>query len=156
MDGAQDLAGGRVRTALRLQRTALAIQLAGAIAHHPVLVDKRSRHSIDFVALPELLPGRADVAVALMVIGEVVAREGAVGALRFVEHRNVRLDTALMHQPGEVLGRTIGGVGRQPLRPQTELLLRTIDIRCCAVTSAWRTAVVASTSTMMALFRSIR
>src|SRR5215470_7912846 len=99
MDGAQDLAGGCVRTALRLQRTALAIQLAGAIAHHAVLVDERARHSIDFVALPELLPGRADVAVALVVVGEVTAREGAVGAPRFVEYRNVRLDTALMHQP---------------------------------------------------------
>src|SRR5277367_258070 len=39
----------------------------------------------------------------------------------------MRLDTALMHQPGEVLGRTVGGVGRQSLRPQAEALLRTID-----------------------------
>ena len=32
-----------------------------------------------------------------------------------------------MHQPGEVLGRTVGGVGRQPLRPQAEALLRAVD-----------------------------
>src|SRR5947209_17353175 len=155
MDGAQDLTGGRIRTAPRLQRTALAIQLAGAITHHAVLIDERPRHSIDFLALPEFLPGRADVTVALVVVDEVVARVGAVGALGFIEHRNVRLDTALMHQPGEVLGRTVGGVGRQPLRPQAEALPRPI-IRCCAVTSACRTAVVASTSTMTARFRSIR
>ena len=68
-------------------------------------------------ARPEFLTGRADVAVALVVIGEVISGEGAVGALGFVEHRNVRLDSALMHQPSEVLGRTVGRVGRQPLRP---------------------------------------
>jgi hypothetical protein len=39
----------------------------------------------------------------------------------------MRLDTALMHQPGEVFGRSVGGVGRQPLRPQAEALLRTVD-----------------------------
>src|ERR1700683_3985536 len=123
MDGAQDLAGGRVRTALRIQRTALAIQLAGAIARHAVLVDERARHSIDFLPLSELLSGRADIAVAFALIGEVVTREGAVDALGFVEHWNVRLDPALMHQPGEVLGRTVGGISRQPLRPQAEALL---------------------------------
>src|ERR1700686_5217847 len=117
MDGTRDLSGGRVRTALRLQRTALAIQLAGAIAHHAVLIDERARHSIDFLALPKFLPGGTDIAVAFAVIGEVVTREGAVAALGFVEHRYVRLDTALMHQPGEVLGRTVASIGRQPLGP---------------------------------------
>src|SRR5271155_5230291 len=99
MDGAQKLAGGRVGTALRLQRTGLAIQLAGAVARHAVLVDERAWHSIDFLALPEFLAGRADIAVAFVVIGKVVTREGAVGALGFVEHRNVWLDPLLMHQP---------------------------------------------------------
>src|SRR5207302_10347001 len=94
MDGAQDLTGGRIRTAPRLQRTALAIQLAGAIAHHAVLIDERARHSIDFLALPEFLPGRADIAVAFAVIGEVITREGPIGALGFIEHWDVRLDSA--------------------------------------------------------------
>src|SRR6266571_4950530 len=88
---------------------------AGAIARHAVLIDERARHSIDFLPLPEFLSGRADIAVALVVIGEVVARVGAVGALGFVEHWNVRLDPALMHQPGEVLGRTVGGISREPI-----------------------------------------
>src|SRR5205823_8976323 len=91
VDGARDLAGGCLRTALRFQGTSLAIQLAGAIAHHAVLIDERARHSVDFLALPEFLPGRADIAVALVVVGKRVAREGAVGALRFVEDRDVRL-----------------------------------------------------------------
>src|SRR5437667_9075254 len=103
MDGAQDLTGGRIRTAPRLQRTRLAIQLAGAIAHHAVLIDERARYSIDFLALPEFLPGRADIAVAFAVIGEVITREGPIGALGFIE----------------------GGVRCQPLWPEAEALLRT-------------------------------
>src|SRR5207237_7345956 len=78
MYGARDLAGGCLRTALRFQGTRLAIRLAGAIAHHAVLIDERARHSIDFLALPEFLSGRADIAVALVVIGNRVAWEGAV------------------------------------------------------------------------------
>src|SRR5437016_11597417 len=107
------LRAGGIRTAPRLQRTALAIQLAGAVAHHAVLVDERARHSIDFLALPEFLPGRADIAVALVVIGKVVAREGAVGALGFVEHRDVRLDPVLMNQPVQHLRRAVGGIADQ-------------------------------------------
>src|SRR5439155_17155093 len=149
MDGAQDLAGGRVGTALRLQRTGLAIQLAGAVARHAVLVDERARHSIDFLALPEILSGRADIAVALVVLGEVVARVGAVGALGFVEHRNVRLDPALMHQPGEVRGRTVGGISREPIGPQVEALLRTVDhpLLCSAASPRgwWAARVLRST-----------
>src|ERR1700739_1185907 len=97
MDGTRDLAGGVVRTALRLQRTTLAIQLAGAIAHHAVPIDERGRHSIDFLPLPEFLPGRADVTVAFVFIGKVVTREGAIAALGVVEHRNVRLDPLFMY-----------------------------------------------------------
>jgi hypothetical protein len=89
---ARDLSGGRVRTALLLQWTALAIQLAGAIARHAVSIDEGLRHPIDLLPLPEFLPGRADVAAALVVIGEVVAREGARGMLGFVEHRDVRFE----------------------------------------------------------------
>jgi hypothetical protein len=92
MDRAQDLAGGHVGTAPQLQRTAIAVQLAGAIAHHAVLIDERTRQSVNLLALPEFLPGRADIAIALVVIGEIVARVGAISALEVVEHRDVRLD----------------------------------------------------------------
>src|SRR5438046_2068192 len=52
----------------------------------------------------EFLPGRADIAVALGVIGKVLAREGAVGMLGFVEHWDVRLDPLLIDQPVQHLG----------------------------------------------------
>ena len=67
--------------------------------------------SIGLLARSQLLPARAGVEIAGVVIGEVGAAEGAVAALGFVEHRDMRLDPALMHQPGEVLGRAIGAVG---------------------------------------------
>jgi hypothetical protein len=137
MDGARDLSGGRVRTPPWLQGTALAIQLAGAIAHHAVAVDEGPRHPIDLLPLPEFLPGRADVAVALVVIGEVVAREGAVGMLGFVEHRDVRLDPVLIDQPVQHLGRSIGGVADQPGRIEIEAFERALDhARFAASTSA--------------------
>src|ERR1044071_6079444 len=104
MDRARNLSSGYVRTAPRLYRTFRAIQLAGVIAHHAVLIDERTRHSIDFLALPELLSGGADVAVSLVVISKVITREGAIAAVRFVEDRNVRLDRVLIDQPVQHLG----------------------------------------------------
>src|SRR6059058_721878 len=127
VDGARDLAGGCLRTALRFQGTSLAIQLAGAIAHHAVLIDERARHSVDFLALPEFLPGRADIAVALVVVGKRVAREGAVGALRFVEDRDVRLNPLLMDQPIQHLGRAIGAVADEALGIEIEACNRPLD-----------------------------
>ena len=51
--------------------------------------------------------------------------------LGFVEHRDVRLDPALMHQPGEVLGRAIGGIGRQPFGIEAEAILGPVDHGAC-------------------------
>jgi hypothetical protein len=53
---------------------------------------------------------RAAVSVAGVIVGEVLAREGAVRALGFVEHRNVRLDPVVMHESVQHLGRAIGAV----------------------------------------------
>jgi signal transduction histidine kinase len=50
---------------------------------------------------------RAEVHVAFTVIGEVLAFEGSVATCRLVEHRDVRLDPALMNEPAEHLGRSI-------------------------------------------------
>ena len=49
-----------------------------------------------------------------MVIGEVVARECAVLARRFVEHSHMRFDALLINQPAEHLGRAIGAVAHKP------------------------------------------
>jgi len=75
----------------------------------------------------EDFPAWAAVGVIGVVVGEVVAREGAVGALGVVEHRDVWLDAALMHQPGEVIGGAVAGVGRKLLGPKAEALMRAID-----------------------------
>src|SRR5690242_12134854 len=74
---------------------------------------------------------RADVAVLLVVIGEVVTREGAIATLRFVEDRNVRFDPAFVNQPTEHFGRSIGGVGGHSLGIEAELILDPVDHCAC-------------------------
>jgi hypothetical protein len=43
------------------------------------------------------------VDVAGMILGEIGAREGAVRARRFVEHRHVRLDAMVIDKPSPAL-----------------------------------------------------
>ena len=131
VDRAQDLAGWRVRAAVRLEGAGVAVELAGAIAHQAVLVDERARHPIDLLALTQLLATRAGVEVSSVVVGEVGPLEGAVAALGLVEDRDVRLDPTLMHEPREHLGRTIRTVGGQPLRIEPEAILAAFDHRAC-------------------------
>ena len=45
--------------------------------------------------------------VAVSVEHEVGSREGAVGPVRPVEHRDVRLDLTLLNQPCQVRGRSV-------------------------------------------------
>ena len=66
-----------------------------------------------------------------MVVGEVGSLEGAVAALGLVEDRDVRLDPALMNQPGEHLGRAVGAVGGQPFRVEAEAILGAVDHGAC-------------------------
>ena len=42
-----------------------------------------------------------------MIVGELGPAECAVASLGLIEDRDVRLDPALVHQPGEVLGRAV-------------------------------------------------
>ena len=112
---------------MRLERTGVAVDLAGAVAHHPVLIDERPQRPIDLLALPKLLAGRAGVGIGLMIVGELGPAECAVASLRLIEDRDVRLDPALVHQPGEVLGRAVGTVGGEPCRPEPEPILRSFD-----------------------------
>ena len=87
-----------------------------------------------------------------MVEGEVGPLESPVLALRLVDDWDVRRDPALVDQPGEVFGRAVGAVGRQPPRATgrsgpgcARSMVR------AAPTSAWRIARLASTSTMTAV-----
>jgi len=79
----------------------------------------------------EGFPGRAAVGVSGVVVGEIVAREATVSALGFVEHWDMRLDTAIVHEPVQHLGRAIGAVADQALGIQVEVLQRALDHALC-------------------------
>ena len=129
MHGSQDLAGGSLGAAARLEGTGLAVELAGAVAHHAVLVRQGSLEGL--LARPERLAGGADVRVGLVVEGEVGSLERAVLPLGFVDDRDVGLDPTLVDEPGQVLGRAVGGVGGQALGPEAEAFLGALDHGAC-------------------------
>jgi hypothetical protein len=64
--------------------------------------------------MSELLPGRAVLALALVVIVEVVARECTVGVLEFVKRGNVRPYPVLNDEPVEHRCRAVGCITDQP------------------------------------------
>src|SRR5438067_11546499 len=115
-----------------------------------------TRHGEPSAVTLEGLASRAPVGVADMVISEVLAREGAVWALGFVEDWDVRLDPTVMNKPVQHLGRAIGGVTDQPGGVESEAFERALDHALGCRHLACRIAVVASTSTIIALSTSIR
>lgn len=78
-------------------------------------------------ALAQVLTGRAGVGVRPMIVNEVLAREGAVGALRLVDHGDMQLDGAFLDEPAEHLAGAVGRVGNQTLRPEIEAVTDPID-----------------------------
>src|SRR6516162_8763902 len=131
--------------------------LTGAIAQRVVLHHADPRHRELPAITPEGLCAWTAVGVTGVVVDKVFAREGVVGALGLVEHRDVRLDPAVIHQPVQHLGGAVAGVSDQSLRPQVEAVVSALDIMdLAAVTSAWRTAVEGSTSTITACCTSTR
>src|SRR6516225_9485355 len=97
--------------------------LAGAIAQRVVLHHANPRDSeLPAVALKGL-SSRTSVAVTGMIVDKILAREGVVRAFGFVEHRDVRLDPAVIYEPVEHLGRAVPGIGDQPLRLQLKAVL---------------------------------
>src|SRR5439155_1568918 len=103
-----------VWAATGFERARPAIVLAGAVVDHVVLHHTATRHGEPSAVALEGLASRAPVGVADMVVSEVLAREGAVWALGFVEDWDVRLDPTVMNKPVQHLGRAIGGVTDQP------------------------------------------
>ena len=73
------------------------------------------------------LAAGAAVDVARVVVGEVAAGEGPVLARGLVDHRDVRLDALLVHQPVQHLGRAVGRVGGEPFGPQIVALVHPLD-----------------------------
>ena len=92
----------------RLQRAGGTVEFAGAIQQVGAVVDQRTSGG-------QQLAAGAGVGIAPVIVDEVVAREGSVLARGLLEVRDVRLDRAFMHQPGQYLGRTVAGVGSQAL-----------------------------------------
>lgn len=77
----------------------VAVELAGAVAQHAVLVDERPILAIDLLPLPQPFAGRAHIAVVLVVEGEGRTLEGVGAAGRMIDYGDVWLDAALLDQP---------------------------------------------------------
>ena len=91
-----------------------------------------------------------------MIIGEVVAGEGAILARRFVDTVTWGLCRARRPAAAEHLGRAVGASPRRRAGYRSKRFIARSIMRLAARTSACRIAVVASTSTMIALSTSIR
>src|SRR5215510_10834176 len=78
------------------------------------------------------LTTRAEVNIALMVVSEVLTREGAVRASRLVEHSDVRLNPMLVDKPAEHLGRAIGAIAKQAPWVQVKALDRPLNHSLCS------------------------
>src|SRR5215469_8470148 len=101
--------------------------LAGAIAQRVVLHHANPRDSeLPAVALKGL-SSRTSVAVSGMIVDKILARKGVVRAFGFVEHRDVRLDPAVVHEPVQHLGRAVPGISNQPFRPQVKAVVSALD-----------------------------
>src|SRR4029453_16694800 len=87
VDRARDLAGRGVGAAARLQQTAVAIVFAGAI---------EQCRAVQGALAGEHLAAGAEVDIALMVVGEVVAREGPIGSERICRTRTQGFDAVLV------------------------------------------------------------
>ena len=104
----------------------------------------------------QLFIAGANIKVARGIEGEVAAGESSVRALGLVDQFHVRLDSTLVHQPPDHLGRAVVPIGDQARRGHFELFSRAVEHALAAPTSAWRMAVVASTSMITACLRSMR
>jgi hypothetical protein len=117
VDRALDLASRFVWATTGFERARPAIVLAGSVVDHVVLHHTATRHGEPSAVALEGFASRAPVGVADMVISEVLAREGAVWALGFVEDWDVWLDPTVMNKPVQHLGRTIGSGPSSCLSP---------------------------------------
>lgn len=77
---------------------------ARAVTHEAVLIDALAWCRKAAVILLQLLASRADVVVALVMVGEYKSSEGAVTPARLIKHRDVRLNGALVRQPSKIVG----------------------------------------------------
>src|SRR5262249_33448220 len=86
MDRAQNLARRCIGAAARLQWAWPAVVRAGPVTDQIVIWHTGPWRRKPSAVVLEGFPGRATVSVTGVIVGELVAREGSVGALGFVEH----------------------------------------------------------------------
>src|SRR5262245_30858837 len=113
VDAAQELARRLLRTASRLEGARRAVARAGAVEQHVVVHDLAGRG--------EGFERRADVDVALLEEGEVLAREGAVLALGLIDHGDMRSDVlvaGIAMCSMTVLRTTAGKASKPVIKPE--------------------------------------
>ena len=98
VDRARDLAGWRVRSS----SAASARRRRSRTCWRDRAASRRRSPACPLQV--SILPAGQTVDVAFVIVGEVLARERAVGARRLVEHRDVRLDPVLVDEPAQHLG----------------------------------------------------
>jgi hypothetical protein len=80
------------RATARLESAGTAVELAGAVTQHAVLIDERTFLAIDLLPLAQPLAGKADIAVVLVVVAEGRTLEGK--RVDFIEKSGVRSGAA--------------------------------------------------------------
>lgn len=106
---------------------ALAVLLTGAISDRAILIDAGPRLAEVAIGPAQPIAAWAEVTVVLRIVDEVGALEAAIVAGGLVEHRDVPLDTFFVDRPSQVRRGAIGGVRNEPLGPDVEALLRSLD-----------------------------
>ena len=94
-----------------LEDAGLAVVLTGAVAHEAVLIDAGPRAGIVPAVLDEVLATGTDIEIFPVVIAEHGALEAIGPAACMVEDGDMRLDAALMDEPGKISRIAIAGIG---------------------------------------------
>ena len=129
MDGGRSF-GFSGSACLRLWRTGSAVFLAGVILSEPVRSGAAAWRRHRAPVFLQLVSARAGVFVRYRIEAEVHVRECAIGAVGFVEDRDVRADLAVI-EPSQHLAGAIGRVGGQAFRLQGEGVLRPVPHGPC-------------------------
>ena len=106
--------------------------------------------------LDEVFAARTYVEIIVMVVAELGAWETSSPSTHVIEDGNVRFDTTLMDEPGNIGGIAIAGIGSQTLRPDAKAFLRPVDHNSLRCHLSWGMAAVASTSTITAFAKLMR
>ena len=94
-----------------LEGAGLAVMLTGAVAHETILIDAGPWADIVPAMLDEVLAAGTDIEIVPVVIAERGVLEAAGPAACMVEDGDMRLNAALMDEPGKISRIAIAGIG---------------------------------------------